>query len=846
MRSDANQIALKAIRAVLGSAQPFELTVGGRQVRCSVARGTSPDWPAVEGLNPESDGPWPPEITVECVWETGRATTTVGCDYWKTTGKYRHLLGLRVRLKDRPRELVWVTVPRYIRNAEDGYSAPIRGAISTVKRKVDGKSERSRVVNDALRELLRASGLPMASASSAEICRIVVPGGEIEPSAEVALRRLIHLALLKLDFLDRGKRPAHEGQPLIDVLAHLGEDEAGFEEFDDLEDEEEGDEADESQTATAKAAKRDYWAGGIRWGAESRRDEFVKQRYWQLGWQRSATTAPALVAWRRFDQIKIGDWFAIKGYGARNQLRVHFLGEVTAIDPQLGRVELKPLEVPLYRGPAPGGAGAGSFRDALVPIGREDVIQLIFGSATPGAGDLPAHRPAIPLNLILYGPPGTGKTYQLVRQYFPLFTRGAKQLRELDRTTEVARDLTWFQCIALALHQLGGRAKVGDLVAHAVLKAKHALVPHATPREIVWGTLGQHTVESSVTVKMKRRLGELIFDKEPDGSWKLVEPLPEEVTEAIQRLKRPEATTDTKDFTFITFHQAYAYEDFVEGIRPRLASAGDAEEQGVAYELGDGVFKAAAQAAIRLAGFEGTLDEFCALGRGERQRLLDPAPAYALFIDEINRGNVARILGELITLLEPDKRLGAERELIVTLPYSRSRFGVPSNLHVIGTMNTADRSVEALDAALRRRFQFEELAPDPDAINILVEDQIDTAQMLRTINRRIEKLLDRDHTIGHAFFEPLREDASIETLREVFRTSVLPLMQEYFFGDWGKIGLVLGKDFVLRRRSLGFGFADFDHDERELLEERATFELADINQLTSASFRRIYEHVADD
>ena len=161
-------------------------------------------------------------------------------------------------------------------------------------------------------------------------------------------------------------------------------------------------------------------------------------------------------------------------------------------------------------------------------------------------------------------------------------------------------------------------------------------------------------------------------------------------------------------------------------------------------------------------------------------------------------------------------------------------------------MNTADRSVEALDAALRRHFEFEELAPDPEAINVLVEDQIDTALLLTTMNRRIEKLLDRDHTVGHAFFEPLRDDASLEALKRIFRTSVLPLLQEYFFGDWGKIGLVLGKDFVIRRPSKGFGFADFEHEERELLEERATFELADIDQLTSASFRRIYEHVADD
>lgn len=841
MRADANQIALKAIRSILGSARPFELSIEGKNVVCSVAHGAETAWPAIEGFNPAVDGSWPADVNVECVWEGGRTTFVVGCDYWKTTGRYHHLLGLRVRLKKRQRELVWITVPRYLRDAADGYAAPVQGAVSTVKRKTDG-GESSKAVNYALRELLRASGLPMVSASSAEICRVMVPDGTVEPAGDVAFRRLVHLALLKLDFLDRGERPAEEGLRLIDPVQRLGEDAVQLEPQEDGDDE--PDDADEEPTTQHRA--RGYWAGGIAWGGNNRRDDFVAGQYWQLGWSRSATSAPAIVAWRRFDKIRPGDWLAIKGYGARNKLRVHFVGEVTAIDPLAGRVDLRPLDIPLFKGEPPGGEGAGSFHDALVPVTREDVVRVLFGAIGATTSDVAAPRVQVPKNLILYGPPGTGKTYRLVNEYFPQFTRAARDVRELDRTAELAGDLTWFECIAVALHLLGGRAKVAEILAHPLLKAKHALVPHATPREIVWGTLGQHTVESSVTVKMRRRLGDLIFDKEADGTWKIVDALPEEVTNAVKRLKAHAPTTETKDYTFITFHQAYAYEDFIEGIRPRLSAGAETEETGVTYELTDGVFKAAARAAVRLAGFAGTLDEFCNLSRNERQRLLAGAPPYALFIDEINRGNVARILGELITLLEPDKRLGAEHELIVTLPYSRSRFGVPSNLHVIGTMNTADRSVEALDAALRRRFEFEELAPDPDAINVLVEDQIDTAVLLRTMNHRIEKLLDRDHMIGHAFFEPLRDDASLETLKRVFGKAVLPLLQEYFFGDWGKIGLVLGRDFVIRRPSKGFGFAEFDHDERELLEERATFELANIDQLTSASFRRIYEHVADD
>ncbi len=269
----------------------------------------------------------------------------------------------------------------------------------------------------------------------------------------------------------------------------------------------------------------------------------------------------------------------------------------------------------------------------------------------------------------------------------------------------------------------------------------------------------------------------------------------------------------------------------------------DAESDGaLAYRLEDGVFKRAVVSALRLAGWQGTIDELCRLAPRERKQRFTAAPPFAVFIDEINRGNVARIFGELITLLEPDKRLGAEQELIVTLPYSGARFGVPPNLHVIGTMNTADRSVEALDAALRRRFEFEELSPRPSLLDFAMEGKIDLEEMLRTINHRIEKLLDRDHCIGHAYFLDLKKDPTIAGLKRVFRNKVLPLLQEHFFGDWGKIGLVLGERFVVRKEGGAKILADFKHADRDLLEERATWRVEKIDQLTDADFRAIYAH----
>jgi 5-methylcytosine-specific restriction protein B len=167
-----------------------------------------------------------------------------------------------------------------------------------------------------------------------------------------------------------------------------------------------------------------------------------------------------------------------------------------------------------------------------------------------------------------------------------------------------------------------------------------------------------------------------------------------------------------------------------------------------------------------------------------------PGPK-VLIIDEINRGNVSRIFGELITLIEPSKRAGAEEALQVVLPYSKQPFSVPDNLYLIGTMNTADRSLAGLDIALRRRFSFKEMPPQYAALDQLSLEGINLGQLLRSLNDRIEVLLDRDHCLGHAYFMRLKEGDTIAQLAPIFRQQILPLLQEYFFEDWGRIRWVL-------------------------------------------------------
>lgn len=242
-----------------------------------------------------------------------------------------------------------------------------------------------------------------------------------------------------------------------------------------------------------------------------------------------------------------------------------------------------------------------------------------------------------------------------------------------------------------------------------------------------------------------------------------------EAIEAFNNFKKE------KRIVFTTFHQSMNYEDFIEGIKPDLSG------KSLGYEIKPGVFKQISKAASDNLGKN-----------------------YVLIIDEINRGNVANIFGELITLIEEDKRAGCPEAISVTLPYSKEVFSVPKNLYIIGTMNTADRSVEALDSALRRRFSFEEMMPNPKLLESVSIEGIGKtlANLLSLVNQRIEILKDREHQIGHSYFmgfvdrDKKPTTVKSEELEPVFVDKIIPLLQEYFYGDYEKIQLVLGDGFI--------------------------------------------------
>ena len=377
-------------------------------------------------------------------------------------------------------------------------------------------------------------------------------------------------------------------------------------------------------------------------------------------------------------------------------------------------------------------------------------------------------------NIILYGPPGTGKTYHAKRIAQMLAgSRNGEPVPEAVRLQELAERLTFHELLALGMFAEDPEKpySVADLEKLPVIQARFFVAPVRHAKNQIWGYLQSHSPPQSATVRIGRRTEPYLFDKNDKSQWFLTEPGKQYIVDnlavelASMSSQAGGQVSPDSLVEWVTFHQSYSYEEFVEGLRPVSSE----EDPGmVIYEVLPGAFKKIATKAMA-----------------------DPENTYVLVIDEINRGNIAKVFGELITLIEDDKRIGEENALSVSLAYTPNRkFSVPSNLYIIGTMNTADRSIALLDVALRRRFAFVEVMPAPELLDGAVvespETDVELGALLRSLNKKISKVLDRDHQIGHSYFLTVASedrDKRPDALEFVWNQQVFPLLQEYFYSQ---------------------------------------------------------------
>lgn len=373
-----------------------------------------------------------------------------------------------------------------------------------------------------------------------------------------------------------------------------------------------------------------------------------------------------------------------------------------------------------------------------------------------------------PLNTIFYGPPGTGKTYNTINEALKIIDpnflaanqKNRKALKnkfdELRAEKKIVMT-TFHQSFSYEDFVEGIRAEIVDeklvySVKDGILKeiAESASKQKNSNFDQVYQKLCEEVSESGLS--LKTLVYKKTFDLEVSNRENLI---------AIPRTKTKTRMTITKE----------NLKEFILG-----------------------------QKVVDWKPYTRTIKEY--LEKEHKLTVNSDNSNYVLIIDEINRGNVSNIFGELITLIEASKRKGSADgdDLSITLPYSKKEFGVPANLYIIGTMNTADRSLTQIDTALRRRFHFREMMPNPELLTKSVQG-VDLPRLLDRLNQRIEALYDREHTLGHAFFINLTPESNISELKDVFENKIFPLLQEYFFDDWKKIQLILGKHLIKTKKA---------------------------------------------
>lgn len=557
-----------------------------------------------------------------------------------------------------------------------------------------------------------------------------------------------------------------------------------------------------------------YWAGGHKWGDDSQLERFLKNHEWQLGYADGDTSRAAQEARKWFKQIKIGDEFAIKGYGGQSILKIHYLGEVIAKDQENHRLNLKPLSRSLYHGKAPIDAGAGNWFNALLPVTRPDVIEMIFKT------DMIEPK-SYPLNQILYGPPGTGKTYDAIERAVEIIdsqevvdhTTAKLRFDELRRAGRIGF-VTFHQSFGYEDFVEGIRPVMDDETAQAHYEIRDGtlkefalraiasalqsveVAPHEGPTfEQLWEELAQHIEDdapyeidglkaSRYQLALSPR-GNLTGDNIQGKAQQPYNASRSNIEKVWRQLPNDQIPTHDKMRAILG---KGSHTNFIGAVVVELRRLQRQWKPNQAF--------------IENPKRALTIEDARAFLAGSPDYTLQVLAArFVLIIDEINRGNIAKILGELITLLEADKRLGADNALTATLPFSGEEFALPLNLYLLGTMNTADKSLALLDVALRRRFKFQEYAPNFDACKYLPDN---ARQVLAELNHRIVLGKDRDYRIGHSFFIKVE---TAEEWNEVFRSEIIPLLQEYFYGDWDGLRFALGESGSNGRliRSLGAG-----------------------------------------
>ena len=465
------------------------------------------------------------------------------------------------------------------------------------------------------------------------------------------------------------------------------------------------------------------------------------------------------------------------------------------------------------------------------------------------------------LNQILFGPPGTGKTYSTINKALEIFREDIEELTRNEIKTRFDKLMEEGRIVFTTFHQsmcyedfIEGikpiePEKEGDPV---IYKIEHGILRKlCIEAAFAVGQLSESTETEAVldfsmaydsfVEKLEERLA-----KTPDveletkaGGTVLVDSISSQGNIIIRHHNGQRSYTVSKA-RLTKLQSAINNLDDLNNINNQFRAIIGGSNSSAYWSVLNAIRKDAPQKQKTRETRVYTWDEKKEVVQSLRKEEYKgkKASPYVLIIDEINRGNVSQILGEIITLIEKDKRLGNDEALEVTLPYSKERFGVPPNLYIIGTMNTADRSVEALDTALRRRFSFVEMAPRYDLKQLQNEiiDGITLSDLLQRINRRIEKLLDKDHMIGHSFFLCVED---VQGLQRVFMNNIIPLLQEYFYGDIGKIALVLDTGFFEdppkdNKDNVLATVKWYEHGED--LEERVVVHLKNIGKMDESEF----------